>query len=237
MQQELSAKPIKTVLNWSSGKDAAMAYHILRDSVYDVKYLLTTINDAQDRVVMHGVREELLDCQAERMGIPLRKIRLPASPTDDSYSAAMTEALQDMGNQGITTAAFGDIFLTDLRQYREEQLQKIGFQAVFPLWEMDTSQLVTAISQAGIRAMIVCVNEQCLGAEFLGREINEHLLTDLPEGIDPCGEKGEFHSFVFDAPFFSSPIGIKAGELVRRQYNSEAGASGPGFLFMDIYPD
>ena len=176
---------IKTVLNWSSGKDAALAYHALRlGDRYDVVQLLTTVNDEHDRVVMHGVREELLDAQANAMGIPLQKIKLPAAPDDETYKSAMAKALAGLKEQGVHTAAFGDIFLEDLKLYREEQLKGVGIDAVFPLWKKNTRTLIDVIEQTGIEAMIVCLNEKFLGKEFLGRRINRSFLNDLPEGVD-----------------------------------------------------
>lgn len=225
---------IKTILNWSSGKDAALCYHLLQQGgEYEVSSLLTTVNAEQDRVVMHGVREVLLDIQAERMGIPLRKIHLPPAPDHEVYNRAMTTALDGFREEGIATSAFGDIHLADLKAYREQQLQQAGFTGIFPLWGMNSREVVNMVEQAGIRAMIVCVNEEFLDKEFLGREIDAALMADLPDGVDPCGEYGEFHTFVYNAPYFSSPIAVQRGDVVRRVYS--AGAE-KGFWFMDISP-
>lgn len=223
----------KVVLNWSSGKDAAMAYRFLQDSKhYNVVQLLTTVNAEQDRVVMHGVREELLDAQAERMGIPLKKIKLPPSPDHDVYSSVMKENLNELKSSGIHTAAFGDIFLEDLKEYREKQLEQVGMKGIFPLWEMNTTRLVKLVEDVGIEAIIVCTNAELLGKEFLGRKLNRDLLDDLPDNVDPCGENGEFHTFVYNAPFFSNSIPVKMGEVVERTYKNEAGDS--GFYFLDL---
>lgn len=228
---------VKTVLNWSSGKDAALAYYLLQqDEQYDVASLLTTINADKDRVVMHGVREELLDMQADRMGMPLKKVHLPPSPDHDVYNAAMTKVLGELKEIGITTSAFGDIFLEDLKQYRLKQLEQVGFTGVFPLWGTNTNEMVQQIEDVGIEAVIVCVNEAVLGKEFLGRKVNRALLNDLPPVVDPCGENGEFHTFVYKTPYFSSPIPVKIGEVVHRTYpgtNPDID-KGYGFYFLDL---
>ena len=229
---------IKTVLNWSSGKDAALACHLLRqDKQYEVSCLLTSVNKEQDRVVMHGVREEMLDAQAQRINLPLKKVYLPAAPDDALYKAAMSSVLNELKEEGITTSAFGDIHLADLKKYREEQLALAGFKGLFPLWEIDTKEIVRMIEQAGIEAVIVCVNEKFLGKEFLGRKINTALLDNLPPGVDPCGEYGEFHTFVYNTPWFSSPIPIIHGELVHKVYTDEniGTAWDKGFWFMDVH--
>lgn len=227
---ELNKK--KAVLNWSSGKDAAMAYHLLQQSnEYKVVQLLTTVNAEQDRVVMHGVREELLDAQADRIGVPLKKIKLPPSPDHEGYSNAMQEAMNELKESEIYTSVFGDIFLEDLKEYREQQLNGVGMQGLFPLWKRDTTELVRQVEDAGIEAMIVCANAKLLGKEFLGRKLDRSLLNDLPAGVDPCGENGEFHTFVYNAPFFKSPIVVKKGTIVERTYKNEADSC---FYFLDL---
>lgn len=228
---------IHTVLNWSSGKDAALAYHMLMEGPYNVSHLLTTVNDEHKRIVMHGVREELLDAQAQRMGLPLQKIYLPAVPTDDLYKAAMEKALTELKGKGVTAAAFGDIFLDDLKVYREQQLAQVGIQAVFPLWKQDSSTLVATLEQVGIEAMIVCVNEKFLGKEFLGRRVDTQILQELPDNVDPCGENGEFHTYVYNAPYFSSPIPVKKGETVYKNYTpaeNDTDQWNTGFYFLDV---
>ncbi len=226
------------VLNWSSGKDAALAYHLLlQNQDYKVSKLLTTLSAEYDRVFMHGVREELLDMQAARMGLPLIKVKLPASPNDDVYKNAMQQTLSGYKKEGISTAAFGDIFLEDLKQYREQQLEQVGFKAIFPLWKKDTRDLVRMVEAAGIEAIIVCVNDKYLGKEFLGRKIDNDFLNDLPANVDACGENGEYHSFVYNAPFFTSAIPITKGEVVYKKYtpvdNKDANWD-TGFYFLDI---
>ena len=225
-----------TVLNWSSGKDAALAYHrILTNNQYRVTHLLTTLSQEHDRIFMHGIREKLLDLQAERMNLPLVKVKLPASPDDSIYKDAMSNALTQLKSEGMTTAAYGDIFLEDLKTYREQQLAQINVHAHFPLWKQDTRALVQNVTDAGIEAIIVCVNDKYLGKEFLGRKINADLLNDLPENVDPCGENGEYHSFVYHAPYFSSPISITTGEVVHKRYVNPDGNTqwDTGFYFLD----
>ncbi len=225
---------MNTVLNWSSGKDAAMAYQLLQnDQLYNITHLLTTINEEQDRIVMHGVRESLLDAQAAQMGIQLCKIKLPPAPSDDVYRSAMTHVLEDLKQQGVEAAAFGDIFLEDLKTYREQQLMQIGIQPVFPLWKMNTLQLIGMLEDAGIEAIIVCLSEQHLSKDFLGREIDRSFLEDIPANVDPCGENGEFHTFVYNAPFFKSPVSFNKGETVYRTYNNNSRDT--GFYFLDLY--
>ena len=227
---------VKVVMNWSSGKDAALAYHLLsKDERHRVTHLLTTLSAEHERVFMHGVREKLLDMQAERMGLPLIKVKLPASPDDSLYKNAMLETLTGLKEQGVTTAAYGDIFLEDLKVYREQQLAQIGMAGLFPLWKRATKELVRLVDDTGIEAIIVCVNEKQLGKEFLGRKIGAELLNALPAGVDPCGENGEFHTFVYNAPFFSSPIPIVTGEAVHRTYRSaEDSKWDTGFYFLDV---
>ncbi|MCD6062528.1 MAG: diphthine--ammonia ligase [Flavipsychrobacter sp.] len=221
------------VLNWSSGKDAALAYHhLLQSREYDVVKLLTTVNEEHGRVVMHGVRERLLDAQAERMNIQVKKIHLPAAADDETYKTTMQDALQELQNEGIAISAFGDIFLENLRAYRESQLATIGMQALFPLWQKDTRAMVGEVEDAGIEAMIICVNAKFLDESFLGRKIDRQLLADLPTNVDPCGENGEFHTFVYNAPFFSNAIAIQKGDTVYREYGE--GELRSGFYFLDI---
>jgi uncharacterized protein (TIGR00290 family) len=237
MASQTNTDIVNTVLNWSSGKDAAMAYYLLlQQNKYKVTHLLTTLSAEYDRVFMHSTREKLLDMQAERMGLSLTKVKLPARPDDGVYKAAMLRELTLLQARGVTAAAYGDIFLQDLRQYREQQLAQVNMAAVFPLWQIPTHGLVEKIVAAGIEAVLVCVNEKCLGKEFLGRKIDASFLHDLPAGVDPCGENGEFHTFVYNAPFFSAPIPIVQGEVVYKKYTPASGGAtwDTGFYFLDI---
>ena len=225
------------VMNWSSGKDAALAYHILLNSPdHKVTHLLTTLSEEHDRIFMHGIRESLLDAQAQRMGLPLLKVKLPASPDDTLYRHAMLTALSRLNDEGVTIAAYGDIFLEDLKAYREQQLAGASLTGLFPLWKRDTREMIGQITNAGIEAVIVCVNDKVLGKEFLGRKIDAALLADLPDNVDPCGENGEYHTFVYNAPFFSAPINIMHGEVVYKGYKSADGDGNwdTGFYFMDV---
>jgi uncharacterized protein (TIGR00290 family) len=232
----MSQSQQEMVLNWSSGKDAALAYYkLLNMPQYKVAHLLTTLSLEHERVFMHGIRETLLDLQADRMGLPLIKVKLPASPDDGVYKNPMKNVLVQLQQVGVTTAAYGDIFLEDLKLYREQQLEQIGMQAHFPLWQTDTRELVKQVEQAGIEAIIVCVNDKYLGKEFLGRKIDTALLNDLPDNVDPCGENGEYHSYVYNAPYFSAPIPIVTGDVVHRIYTAPNGDAqwDTGFYFMD----
>lgn len=229
-------KPV--ILNWSSGKDAALAYHLLlQNKKYKVTQLLTTLSAEYNRVFMHGVREDLLDMQAAKMRLPITKVKLPASPNDEVYKNAMQQTFSKFKEEGIVTTAFGDIFLEDLKQYREQQLAQVGFDALFPLWKKDTRELVSMVEEAAIEAIIVCVNDKHLGKEFLGRKIDKHFLNDLPPNMDACGENGEYHSFVCNAPFFSSPISISNGEVVYKKYTPTDDKDNnwdTGFYFLDV---
>ncbi len=231
------ADHVKIVMNWSSGKDAALAFHLLaQQPQFKVSHLLTTLSLDHERVFMHGVREELLDMQAQRMNLPILKVKLPASLDDAIYKQAMLETMTSLQEQGVSVAAYGDIFLEDLKIYREQQLAQAGMTAIFPLWKKDTRELVHMVEANGIDAIIVCVSDRFLGKEFLGRKINAALLNDLPANVDPCGENGEFHSFVYNAPFFSTPIPLTLGEVVHKTYTSPSGDSkwDTGFYFMDV---
>ncbi len=223
-------------MNWSSGKDASLALLHLLENGYHVSHLLTTLSEEHDRVFMHGIREQLLEIQAERIGLPIVKVKLPASPDDNLYNEAMGRIMREFRSSGVQYAAYGDIFLEDLKNYREKQLASVGITGLFPLWKKDTRELVREVEQAGIEAIIVCVNEKYLGPEFLGRKVDAGLLAELPTGVDPCGENGEYHTFVYNAPFFSTPVEIVTGEIVHRSYKAENGGWDPGFYFLDVNP-
>jgi len=212
-------------MNWSGGKDSALAlYHLLRDDRYQVAQLLTSINAHYGRVSMHGVRVALLEAQAQRLGLPLTQLLLPEMPGMAEYEQVMEATLAPLRAQGIGHAAFGDIFLEDLRHYREQQLACVHMQAVFPLWQRPSATILREYLDLGFRAVVVCVNEQHLDRSFCGRLLDADFLRDLPPSVDPCGENGEYHSFVFDAPYFSAPIPVRAGALVRRTYPAPAGS-------------
>ena len=212
-------KPYKTYFNWSSGKDSSLAlFYLLQQKQYTISTLLTTVNLDYKRVSMHGVREELLDLQVKSLQIPLRKIGLPAQVSMKSYNEVMQSVTQDLKSQQYTHCIFGDIFLEDLREYREMQLKKIGIKAIFPLWKKDTKELLTEFITLGFKAITVCVNAKYLDKSFCGRVLDMNFLKDLPPNVDPCGENGEFHTFVYDGPIFNNPVAFEIGEKVHRSY-------------------
>jgi len=209
----------KAIFNWSGGKDSSLAlYHILKNKQYDVKYLATSCSEQYDRISMHGVRVSLLKRQAELIGIPLRILYVPTMPTMEAYDSAMAEMLKTFKNEGIEYSIFGDIFLEDLRKYREDRLAEAGLKGVFPIWKQPTKELVREFINLGFKSILVCTDETHLDASFCGRMIDNQLIANLPEKVDPCGENGEFHSFVFDGPIFKSPVNFNIGEKVRRTY-------------------
>jgi uncharacterized protein (TIGR00290 family) len=215
----------KLLLSWSSGKDSAWALHCLRQSRdYEIVGLLTTLNAAFDRVAMHSTRRALLEAQARAAGLPLRTVPLPWPCSNDHYEAAMRTACDTAIADGVDAMAFGDLFLDDVRRYRIEKLQGTGIEPVFPVWGLDTHQLARDMIAAGLRARIVCVDPGKLPREFAGRDFDAAFLRDLPPGVDPCGENGEFHSVVYAGPMFREPIAIEGGEVVERD----------GFIFADV---
>lgn len=212
----------KSVINWSSGKDAAFAlFELQKNQEFSIEKLVTTINTNTGRISMHGLRKELLLQQAGAIGIPLHLINLPENVSLSRYNEVMQRENQFWRSEGFTHSIYGDIFLEDLRVYREEQLGKYGLEAVFPLWKRDTSELIQDFISEGFRAITVSVNAVVLDKSFCGRIIDKDFLKELPEGVDPCGENGEFHTFVFDGPIFRRPVDFKRGELVQHDYFSE----------------
>mgnify|MGYP000141076301 CR=1 FL=1 len=209
----------KTYFNWSSGKDSALAlYKIQQNSNYAVDLLVTTTNQDFERVSMHGLRNELLEKQVEAIGLPLQTIPFPANVTMDSYSETMKNAMNSLVSKGYTHGVFGDIFLEDLKAYRDKKLAEVGVEGVYPLWKQETKQLIHDFLDLGFKAITVCVNAKLLGKEFVGRIIDEQFIKDLPDNVDVCGENGEFHTFVFDGPIFSKPVDFTLGEKVLRSY-------------------
>lgn len=226
----------KTYFNWSSGKDSAMAlYALLLSGNYNVDYLLTSVNDELGRVAMHGLREELLNMQFEAIGIEHGVIRLPDQPSNADYERIMSEKVTWLKNQGFDHAAFGDIFLEDLKTYRENQLEPFGIEAVFPLWKKDTRELMREFTSSGFKAVVICVDASKLNASYLGKIVDEDFVNSLPSDVDACGENGEFHTFCFDAPFFKNPIRYSIGETLYREYSSDKNDS--GFWFCDLIPE
>jgi uncharacterized protein (TIGR00290 family) len=208
----------KVVLAWSGGKDSAMAlYALLKNSQYDVVSLLTTICEQYGRISHHGVRVELLKQQASALGINLHDLYLPgANCSMEDYEAAMAKAMLEYKEKGILTVAFGDIFLQDLREYRERNLAKVGMKAIFPIWHRDTTETVRKFIDLGFSAYLTCVDGEKLGRVFAGRPIDADLIHDLSDGVDPCGENGEYHSFVSDGPIFRKPVDLNVGKVVLR---------------------
>src|ERR1700676_2011461 len=202
---------------WSGGKDSAMALHaLLLDPQVRVVGLLTTVTEGYERVSMHGVRRELLQRQAESIGLPLREVFIPPECINSIYETRMEVALRVHFDNGVRKVAFGDIFLEDLRAYREKNLARIGMTALFPIWKRDTRELIREFHENGFRAIAVCVDPKVLDRSFAGRELDHAFFRDLPAGLEPCGENGEFHTFVFDGPIFRNPIAVRAGEIVER---------------------
>lgn len=230
----------KLVFNWSGGKDSSLAlYKLLQTKQYDVVCLLTSLSQKHQRVSMHGVRIELMQEQAQRIGIPLNTFEIPEAATMEAYEAVMKNTLTNLTQQGVSVSAFGDIFLEDLRKYREEKLATLNIKAIFPLWKIPTKDLVREFIQLGFKTVVTCVDDRYLDKSFAGRVIDEQFLADLPPNVDPCGENGEFHTFVVDGPIFSSPIPYKIGEVIHRTYNTENSSSqlNNGFWYADILPD
>jgi uncharacterized protein (TIGR00290 family) len=218
-----SAVPV--LFCWSGGKDSAMALHAVRqDPGLSVTALLTTVTEGYDRISMHGVRRELLFGQAESIGLPLQEVRIPPQCVNPIYEERMRQALLLQKRDGVCCVAFGDIFLQDLREYRERNLAREGMSALFPIWKRDTRELVREFCERGFRAIAVCIDPKRLSPEFAGRELDDSFFRDLPRDVDPCGENGEFHTFVYDGPIFSRAICVERGEVVERG----------GFYFCDL---
>jgi len=213
-------------MSWSSGKDSALALAEARDSGVEVAGLLVTMNATSDRVAMHAVRRRLLEQQAAALRLPLHLVQLPWPCPNEDYERLMTEALDAARADGVDTIVFGDLFLADIRAYREQQLAGTGITPLFPLWDRPTPELARYMLDVGIDAVLTCVDPKQLPAAYAGRRFDLALLAELPAGVDPCGENGEFHTFVVDAPGFSAPLDVTVGEVVERD----------GFVFCDVLP-
>ncbi|HSP13894.1 MAG TPA: ATP-binding protein [Thermoanaerobaculia bacterium] len=215
----------RTILSWSSGKDSAWSLHVLRSGgEFDVVALLTTVTGAFDRVAMHGVRRELLQAQADAAGLPLWELEIPSPCSNEQYEAVMRGAVGRAVAEGIECVAFGDLFLEDIRRYREERLAGTGLEPLFPLWQRPTPELARHMIASGLRARITCVDPRAMPPRFAGREFDAALLSELPPVVDPCGERGEFHTFAYAGPMFSKAIPIESGVTVERD----------GFVFTDL---
>lgn len=218
----------QVLLSWSSGKDSAWTLHLLRQRPdIHVAALVTTFNSEANRVAMHAVRRALVEMQADRTGIPLWAVELPWPCTNRDYEERMRAVCQRASTEAITAVAFGDLFLQDIRDYRVRQLQGTGLEPLFPVWQLPTDQLGREMIAAGVKAKLTCVDPAKLAKSFAGRDYDHQLLQELPPGIDPCGENGEFHTFVYDAPVFSGPIHVRTGEVVERD----------AFVFADVLPE
>ena len=238
---------VNAYMNWSGGKDSALCLHkALESGKYNITQLLTTVNAVHDRVSMHGVRRSLLEAQARSTGFSLNTIELPEQPDMEAYEQTMFCKIEELKKTGCTHALFGDIFLEDLKMYREKKLKEVEIECSFPLWKRDTKALIKEFIGLGFKSIVVCVNEKYLDESFCGRLIDESFINDLPEGVDVCGENGEFHSFVYEAPIYKEPIVFSKGEIVYRKYKSPKGGDNhchsnadlaqSGFYFCDLLP-
>lgn len=228
----------KAVFNWSGGKDSTLAlYKALRECDFEVIALLTTLNEKYNRISMHGVRTVLLKQQAESIGIPLRKIMLPEMADMDTYTAIMGRETAELKKEGVSAFIYGDLFLEDIRKYREKQLSGSGIRPEFPIWNYPTRQAAHDFINLGFKAVLTSVDASKLDKTFAGRPFNESLLSDLPPGVDPCGENGEFHTFVFDGPIFSKPVSFSLGETIHKTYQLKDKSLSSGFYFKDLVPE
>lgn len=240
----------KALFNWSSGKDSALAlYKTLQSNEFEIVTLLTSVSQQYQRISMHGVRVELLEQQAKSINLPIVKMEIPEMPTMEDYEKVMTNTLNSLKEKGITHSIFGDIFLEDLRTYRENKLSEAGFIGVFPLWKIDTTKLINEFINLGFKTIITCVNEKYLDKSFVGRVIDKQFIEDLPKNVDVCGENGEFHTFTFDGPIFKTPIAFEIGEIVHRKYekpkntsvsntacDTDENTADYGFWYIDLIP-
>ncbi len=215
---------MRTALSWSGGKDSALTLWALREEQIEPEALITTVTDEYERISMHGVRRELLARQADAAGVPLVEVRIPPACVNEVYEARMADAFASPPLSGVEAVAFGDLFLEDIRAYRETRLTAAGKRGLFPLWDRDTGMLAHEFVAAGFQAILVCVDPRALDGSFAGRAYDEQLLADLPPSVDPCGENGEFHTFVHAGPVFTEPIACEPGEVVERD----------GFVFCDV---
>ena len=233
------SKRKKTYFNWSTGKDSAMALFttLQNNNQLEITALVTAINAHHNRVSMHGLRRELLQQQAKVLNLPLHTIELPQNPSMEVYTNKMEAMVQKLKKEGYTDCIFGDIFLEDLRQYRENQLEKLAIKSHFPLWKKDTKKLILEFIDRGFKAIVLTINANQLDQSFLGRTIDKEFIQDLPKGIDPCGENGEFHTFCYDGPLFDKAIGFEIGEKIYKTYPSpQKEKEELGFWFLDLIP-
>ena len=218
----------KVVLTWSGGKDSAIVlYELQKTNGYEISALLTTITEDYDRISMHGVRSVLLEQQAESLGLPVEKIYIEKNESNEEYEAKMKDKLMQYQSRGVLSIVFGDIFLEDVRKYREEKLSKLGIKGIFPIWKRDTTELAHTFIDLGFKAVITCIDLKVLDKTFVGKVFDEQFLSELPSNVDPCGENGEFHSYVYDGPIFRKRILYKKGKVVLRENR---------FYYCDLMP-
>ena len=226
---------MKAIFNWSGGKDSSLAlYKILTEKKYTISTLLTSINKKFERISMHGVREDLLDAQTKSIDLPLTKLYLPEQAKMEDYNKIMQDTLTPLKNAGAQYSIFGDIFLEDLKKYREEQLAKVGLKGIFPLWQQDTQTLAKKFIDVGFKAIITCIDEKKLNKSHVGQVYNQTFLNSLPNDVDPCGENGEFHTFVYKGPIFKNEIPFEIGEKTHKRYPTSE--KDFGFWFCDLLP-
>jgi len=217
------------IVSWSGGKDSAIALHeIIKNQKYKISALLTTVTEDYDRISMHGVRRILLERQVASLGFALEKVFISKNATHEEYESNMGQVLTKYKETGVTSVVFGDIFLEDLRQYREDKLATLGMHGIFPIWKRDTQELAHSLTELGFKAVTTCVDNNMLGKQFVGRLIDEQFLSELPATVDACGENGEYHSFVYDGPIFKERVPYTLGEIILRENR---------FWYCDLIPD
>jgi uncharacterized protein (TIGR00290 family) len=223
----------KAVINWSGGKDCALALHVmLAERKYEPVKLLTTLGESTRRVSMHGLREDIISLQAASIGLEIEKILLPDAPSNAEYEIIMSKQWEKLAEQGISVSVFGDIYLDDIREYRDKQVAAMDIENVFPLWKADTPELIRRFLELGFRAVVVAADSKYFGSDILGQELTPSFIEKLPGGVDPCGENGEFHTFVFDGPVFKYPVEFSTGEATKKSFGSNENS----FLFLDLKP-
>ena len=227
----------KIIFSWSGGKDSSLALHeLIKSDQYEVVSLLTTMTEGYDRISMHGVRRTLVEAQAESIGIPIEMVYITQGANNAEYEQKMGAALKNYKDAGIEKIVFGDIFLEDLKAYRETNLSKVGISTVFPLWKKDTKALITEFLDLGFKAIVVCASAKHLSEDFVGKTLTKELIENLPEDVDVCGENGEFHTFCYDGPIFKTPVPFSIGEKIYREYDTPNTINEKtGFWFCDLY--
>lgn len=224
-------------MNWSSGKDSALAlYKVQKKNEYNIQKLFTTLDASSERVSMHQVKKELLFEQAEKMNIDIQIADISTRTSMEDYNQQMEKEIAILKKEGLSASIFGDIFLEDLKKYREDQLSKMDVEVVFPLWKKETSELIQQFIELGFKAIVVCTNSRYLHDDFCGRILNKKFVADLPEEVDPCGENGEFHTFVFDGPIFNQPVNYKIGQKSKQSFPSKDGKWDSEFCYLDLLP-